>query len=587
MKRGLTDIVNAMRGSTQIAKIMRGTTLIWQFAVAVVDYFTGYKARVEADYGYLEDETQLQVEVVAGTEYDNAIAIYNPNGGHRAGKIYDVRDTDNTSPYDLTVTGGGGTRINVAGLVDELSLYNFLPYSNDVNQWVKTNCIASQNGHESTVTDNTAAGIHKVYKQISGNYLTTRTHSVEIKKTNQRYVTVGIGLALYYVIYDFDTNSVTYYSWAGLNASTVDVEVKVDGWIRISMYFDNPSNNLLFISVGLAFDSVTESYTGVGDKSVMFRAPMAANSPSFSLTKLDYQVNTGTAAFPKIDYGTGQAAFLIEPTRTNKFPYNNDFSRIDWETAGVKTPNFAIAPDGTMTALRYEDSTSYFGDYMNNGPTGDATISCWVKSNGAGKDKFRLHVHGSGTVSSEDFTATSEWVKYSHSTSNAGGAGTSRLLLSSTGDPQDLLLWGFQLEEGLIATSYIPTKGAAVTRTSSYIKIPITLTDFEMEFDIEIKQFGDARLVLSSTGSMALYIQTNGSIRLVDGAGVNTGTLASVVLNQRCTLKFIKQDGVFTTLLDGVQKSSFSASGSFINPFIGKPYFSTDNHFSLYSLKIK
>ena len=122
MKRGITDIIGAYRGSTPINKILRGTTLIWQL---VVDAWANivalaYEARVEADYGTVEDKTVLQAELELGTEQDylDAIAIYNPNGGKKVGKIYDVRDTDNTSPNDLTVTGGGGTRFLADGTLE-------------------------------------------------------------------------------------------------------------------------------------------------------------------------------------------------------------------------------------------------------------------------------------------------------------------------------------------------------------------------------------------------------------------------------------------------------------------------------------
>jgi len=51
-------------------------------------------------------------------QYNAAIAIYHPTGGRKVGKIYDIRDTDNTSPNDLTVSGGGGTRFLADGTLE-------------------------------------------------------------------------------------------------------------------------------------------------------------------------------------------------------------------------------------------------------------------------------------------------------------------------------------------------------------------------------------------------------------------------------------------------------------------------------------
>lgn len=48
-------------------------------------------------------------------QYNSAIEIYNPNGGHKAGKIYGLKSND------LTVSGGGGTRFNKAGQLENVA----------------------------------------------------------------------------------------------------------------------------------------------------------------------------------------------------------------------------------------------------------------------------------------------------------------------------------------------------------------------------------------------------------------------------------------------------------------------------------
>src|SRR5690606_16863118 len=66
-------------------------------------------------------------------QFNSAIAIYNPNGGHNAGKIYDVTPNSN----DLTVSGGGGTRINKDGLVEEIPIRtNSEPWSYTADNYV-------------------------------------------------------------------------------------------------------------------------------------------------------------------------------------------------------------------------------------------------------------------------------------------------------------------------------------------------------------------------------------------------------------------------------------------------------------------
>jgi len=90
------------------------------WATVVADYTN----RVELDGGIVEDGAQLQTELDTLTEtaYYDALAYYNPNGGYKQGKIYDVRDVDNSTPNDLVFSGGGGTRFLADGTLESVSL---------------------------------------------------------------------------------------------------------------------------------------------------------------------------------------------------------------------------------------------------------------------------------------------------------------------------------------------------------------------------------------------------------------------------------------------------------------------------------
>ena len=77
-------------------------------------YINSYKDRVAVDGAILENESVLQTELELSTEqeYLDAKNIYNANGGYKTNTIYDVI---NSNPNDLTVTGGGGTRVDENG----------------------------------------------------------------------------------------------------------------------------------------------------------------------------------------------------------------------------------------------------------------------------------------------------------------------------------------------------------------------------------------------------------------------------------------------------------------------------------------
>lgn len=162
--------------------------------------------------------------------------------------------------------------------------------------------------------------------------------------------------------------------------------------------------------------------------------------------------------------------YLNEGTSTNLAKYSNDFTNAVWtKTNIVVTPNFATAPDGTMTASRVAGtgiSAMFQLEASLSGVT--ATISMWIKSNNAGKDSFRLL--GGGGVALNDTIATTEWVRYSGQFTG-DGTDNNGLQQNSLGADFDLLVWGVQVEALPFATSYIPTVASAVTRSGDVLSV--------------------------------------------------------------------------------------------------------------------
>ena len=177
---------------------------------------------------------------------------------------------------------------------------------------------------------------------------------------------------------------------------------------------------------------------------------------------------------PRIDYSTGEKAFLLEPQSTNLYPYSQTVTSggLTFFTGGSATAtltnNYSISPDGTQNALRFQatvlNNISSRAAVRNLLSTSAvmSTVSVYAKSNT--NENYTMIFHYEGGVR-DTFVVTPEWQRFSFSevsavTNNVGV----ELRGTYTSLEADVSLWGFQFENQSYATSLIPTSGASATR---------------------------------------------------------------------------------------------------------------------------
>lgn len=168
----------------------------------------------------------------------------------------------------------------------------------------------------------------------------------------------------------------------------------------------------------------------------------------------------------------------LEEASTNLLLYNEEFDNVVWtKQANVTiTPNQFIAPDGTLTADKYNISAPSLRAVIQSGLSlTNATLSLWVYP--IVNTTIRL---------AEDFPVIAgKWQRLSASSVS----GTSIQFYDVSGSIGDrFYIWRAQLEEKPFATSPIKTEGATATRDATLLSYPVAgnlpVNDFSIEMEV-------------------------------------------------------------------------------------------------------
>lgn len=169
---------------------------------------------------------------------------------------------------------------------------------------------------------------------------------------------------------------------------------------------------------------------------------------------------------------------LIEGSATNYLTNSTSLNGATWANVLTNAAQIivgekkAVAPDGTMTALRLDFSTKAAGDVqlrrqtLTSLPINSTLIaSIWVRSD----TPTVIRLRDGNTSTLTELPVTSTWTRVSgkpglNTTSNFNFDFS--LALNSTA-AATVYFWGAQLEVGSTASSYIPTTSTFVSRTTS------------------------------------------------------------------------------------------------------------------------
>ena len=201
---------------------------------------------------------------------------------------------------------------------------------------------------------------------------------------------------------------------------------------------------------------------------------------SATVVNKDGLIETVGSGEPRIDFSNdAKGALKLEPSRSNAITNSEEFGSTGWSfvttgsaIAPIVSDNYAISPDGTQNAQRIQfdlgggTTTSDRTIIRQNvGAQSDWFLSVWMKSTNGTEQKILWHT----TADSNETVVTGEWQRFTFSRNGVTNSWAGLCLRGSVSDVDtaDILVYGFQVEQGSYATSYIPNFGNSAGATRS------------------------------------------------------------------------------------------------------------------------
>jgi hypothetical protein len=425
--------------------------------------------------------------------------------GYKEDTVYSVIPSNGSGDLSFT-RASNGTRINSDGLVENTP-WNLASYSEQFNNgaWTKSastvvaDVITAPNGtltadSFSQTATTTQHQVSQNRQYIAGNNYTA---SVYAKAGNQVTLVIVMSFTAFganWRIAYFDLINGVVLSNNNNSGIAPTITSVGNGWYRCT--FTNTCTTT--ISDALAFGK--DFYSNLGDGQVnlyLWGAQLIEGS-----TAKPYFPTTDRLNVPRLTYqngGGGCPSLLLEPQRTNLALHSEDFTNVVYTKTNVSaTANTTTAPNGIQNADSILElaTTSTHESYQRISMTSTQqyTQSCFLKANGRNRVCMQIFDNSTqyasaiydlstGVVVSSSGTAKIEsmgngWYRCAITgTSPATGLGycvlglcentytNSSVMQTYLGDiTKGVYWWGFQLEAGAYATSYIPTTTASATR---------------------------------------------------------------------------------------------------------------------------
>ena len=372
---------------------------------------------------------------------------------------------------------------------------------------------------------NNTNNYHNIY-QIINTVSSTYTFSVFAKSAEYTKLCLADPNTFRFIVtFDLATGNVL--STAGpIFVSASASRDAATGWVRCSVTINVISANVYFSMVGYPDAGTTIGafgalYTGDNTSGILVwgsqveqRGSLTAYTATTTETITNYvpQLLTAPAGTARFDFNPVTQAslgMLIEETRTNLITDSETLGSLN---AATGFSNIGIAPNGTQTADLLVANTANSEHYSDKSASVNNTVTysytVYAKTYAGARLCMRIATTGTayafynletGVITSglgtqfvsADMTAVGNGWWRCRLTFTASSTGTA-VIRCHTAGPTDtfvyagnnwagIYLWGWQVEVGTFATSYIATSGGTATRNAD---VPVmTGTNFSSWYD--------------------------------------------------------------------------------------------------------
>jgi hypothetical protein len=318
--------------------------------------------------------------------------------------------------------------------------------------------------------------------------------------------------------------------------------------------------------------------SGLGDFVVSRSASNAAtrvNASGFIETVAD---NVPRLDYPLGGIANGCPALLVEPSAQNTCLQSQDFTTT-WSVINTtRTANQSTSPDNTLTADRISITSNggYIRQLLAASNSLTYTLSCFVKNDAvASGDTFRLYFNNNvgapngavanatininaGTVSAGSSGAGvssvsagienygNGWyrVRVTFTLGASAGSASSEIGFEAPTATRTFFAWGAQFETGSIATSYIPTTTAPITRGADLVSktgVSSLIGQTEGTIYLEVEQDPLNRDIFSlNTGAGNSIIFYKNSSNIVNARLYANSSTIFTIANAVATNGFVK-----------------------------------------------